>query len=59
MLLFWVNYVEHRPNKNKNKIHNLLHFMKMVCNLLYYSKTAKIGSNFKNISFNMLPSCGS
>ena len=31
----------------------------MVCNILEYSKTAKIDSNFKNISFNMLPSCDS
>ena len=30
----------------------------MACNDILYSKTAKIDSDFKNISFNMLPSCG-
>ena len=40
-------------------ITSTLHFIKMVCNILQYSKTAKIDSNFKNISFNMLYSCSS
>ena len=30
----------------------------MACNVLLYSKTAKIDSDFKIISFDMLPSCG-
>ena len=29
----------------------------MVDNIFYNSKTANIDSDFKNISFNMLPSC--
>ena len=68
-LLFFINwftdfFTENLGTEGEIKIKikfitSTLHFMKMVCNILYYSKTAKIDSNFKNISFNMLPSCGS